>query len=67
MESPHDYKALTASDGVFGLAIARVELPDLIIMKVIMPFEGGFYTADPPQGCLFDRWKAAKDGMGRVL
>ena len=45
LESQHDYKVLTASDGVFGLAIARVEHPDLIILDVLMPFEDGFDTA----------------------
>ena len=45
LESRHDYKVLTASDGVFGLAIARAERPDLIILDVLMPFEDGFDTA----------------------
>jgi CheY-like chemotaxis protein len=45
LESRHDYKLLTASDGVFGLAIARAEQPDLIILDVLMPFEDGFETA----------------------
>jgi DNA-binding response OmpR family regulator len=45
LESRHDYKLLTASDGVFGLAIARAEKPNLIILDVIMPFEDGFDTA----------------------
>ena len=52
LESKPDYRVLTASDGVFGLAIAKAEKPDLIIMDVIMPFEDGFTTvrsmkADP--------------------
>ena len=45
LESRHDYSLLTASDGVFGLAIARAEQPDLIILDVLMPFEDGFETA----------------------
>jgi DNA-binding response OmpR family regulator len=45
LESRHDYKVLTASDGVFGLGIARAERPDLIILDVLMPFEDGFDTA----------------------
>jgi DNA-binding response OmpR family regulator len=45
LESEHIYKVLTASDGVFGLAIARAEQPDLIILDVLMPFENGFDTA----------------------
>jgi len=45
LESRRDYKVLTASDGVFGLAIARAERPDLIILDVLMPFEDGFTAA----------------------
>jgi two-component system alkaline phosphatase synthesis response regulator PhoP len=45
LESRDEYKVLAASDGVFALAIARAERPDLIIMDVIMPFEDGFDTA----------------------
>ncbi len=45
LESQHDYKVLTASDGIFGLAIARNERPNLIILDVLMPFEDGFDTA----------------------
>jgi DNA-binding response OmpR family regulator len=45
LESRHDYKVLTASDGVFGIAIAKAEQPDLIILDVLMPFEDGFDTA----------------------
>ena len=45
LESQHDYRVLTASDGVFALAIARAERPDLIILDVLMPFEDGFDTA----------------------
>jgi DNA-binding response OmpR family regulator len=52
LESQPDYQVLTASDGVFGLPIARAEKPDLIILDVIMPFENGFtaarqFKADP--------------------
>jgi DNA-binding response OmpR family regulator len=52
LESRADYKVLTASDGVFGLPIAKVEKPDLIILDVLMPFEDGFtaakqFKADP--------------------
>jgi two-component system alkaline phosphatase synthesis response regulator PhoP len=45
LESRQDFKVLTASDGVFGLGIAKAERPDLIILDVIMPFEDGFDTA----------------------
>ena len=52
LESRPDYKVLTASDGVFGVPIAKAEKPDLIILDVIMPFEDGFtaarrFKADP--------------------
>ena len=52
LESRSDYKVLTASDGVFGLPIAKAEKPDLIILDVVMPFEDGFtaarqFKADP--------------------
>ena len=39
------YQVITASDGVFGIPIARAEKPDLIILDVIMPFEDGFTVA----------------------
>jgi two-component system alkaline phosphatase synthesis response regulator PhoP len=45
LESRPNYKVLTASDGVFGLLIAKAEKPDLIILDVIMPFEDGFTAA----------------------
>ncbi|MBL7061332.1 MAG: response regulator [Dehalococcoidia bacterium] len=45
LESRSGYKVLTASDGVFGLLIAKAEKPDLIILDVIMPFEDGFTAA----------------------
>jgi DNA-binding response OmpR family regulator len=45
LESGAGFKVLTASDGVFGLSIAKAEKPDLIILDVIMPFEDGFTAA----------------------
>jgi len=45
LESRPNYYVVTASDGVFGLPIARAEKPDLIILDVIMPYEDGFTTA----------------------
>ena len=45
LESRSDYQVVTASDGVFGIPIARAEKPDLIILDVIMPFEDGFTVA----------------------
>lgn len=55
LESRAGYKVITASDGVFGLPIAKSEKPDLIILDVIMPFEDGFtaarqFKADPEVG-----------------
>ena len=52
LESRPEYKVLTASDGAFGLPIAKDEKPDLIVLDVIMPFEDGFtaakqFKADP--------------------
>jgi DNA-binding response OmpR family regulator len=52
LESRPDYTVITASDGVFGLPLARAEKPDLIITDIIMPFEDGFsaareFRADP--------------------
>ena len=52
LESRPEYKVLTASDGVFGLPVAKAEKPNLIILDVIMPFEDGFtaagqFKADP--------------------
>ena len=52
LESRPEYEVLTASDGVFGLPIARAEKPDLIVLDIIMPFEDGFtaarqFKADP--------------------
>ena len=45
LESRPEYKVLTASDGVFGLPVAKAEKPNLIILDVIMPFEDGFTAA----------------------
>jgi two-component system alkaline phosphatase synthesis response regulator PhoP len=45
LESRPEYQVLTASDGVFGLPVAKAERPDLIILDVMMPFEDGFTTA----------------------
>jgi DNA-binding response OmpR family regulator len=36
------YEILTARDGREGVEVARAELPDLILMDVVMPNLGGF-------------------------
>jgi twitching motility two-component system response regulator PilH len=40
--SPHGYECITASSAVEGIAKAKAELPDLILMDVIMPGTNGF-------------------------
>lgn len=49
---PGKYEVIGVSDGLAGLAQARKEPPDLIILDVYMPRQPGFYTlrdlkADP--------------------
>lgn len=36
------HEALTAEDGAAGVEVARTELPDLILMDVVMPNLNGF-------------------------
>ena len=36
------HQALTAEDGAAGVALAKAELPDLILMDVVMPNLNGF-------------------------
>jgi DNA-binding response OmpR family regulator len=38
----HGYTVLTALDGETGLAVARVEHPDLVLLDLIMPGMQGF-------------------------
>ena len=40
------YKVITAYDGNEGLAKARQEKPDLIILDIIMPVKDGFSAAE---------------------
>jgi twitching motility two-component system response regulator PilH len=36
------HEALTADDGVSGVAVCKAELPDLVLMDVVMPNLNGF-------------------------
>ncbi len=36
------HQALTADDGVIGVAICKSELPDLVLMDIVMPNLNGF-------------------------
>jgi twitching motility two-component system response regulator PilH len=38
----HGHEVITASDGQQGVAMAKSELPDLILMDVVMPKLNGF-------------------------
>ncbi|HRH90883.1 MAG TPA: twitching motility response regulator PilH [Agitococcus sp.] len=38
----HGHKVLEASNGADGVAVARAELPDLVLMDVVMPGINGF-------------------------
>ena len=40
--STHGYDCITANSGVEGIAMAKAELPDLILMDVVMPGTNGF-------------------------
>ena len=38
----HNYKVITASDGIEGLKKARESKPDIILLDIIMPNKDGF-------------------------
>jgi DNA-binding response OmpR family regulator len=40
------YEVIVAYDGNEGIKVARAEMPDLIILDVIMPTEDGFSAAE---------------------
>jgi twitching motility two-component system response regulator PilH len=38
----HGHEILTAKDGIEGVEVAKAELPDLVLMDVVMPKINGF-------------------------
>jgi twitching motility two-component system response regulator PilH len=40
----HQHEILTAKDGAEGVEVAKAELPDLILMDVVMPRINGFHA-----------------------
>lgn len=40
--SRHGFEVLTAEDGEQGVALARQELPDVVLMDIVMPGLNGF-------------------------
>ena len=42
----HGYRVLAAGDGAAGLAIARQERPDVILLDVLMPTMSGFEVCE---------------------
>lgn len=45
LRSKSNYEVITATDGNTGLAKAKDEKPDLILLDIIMPVEDGFAAA----------------------
>ena len=45
LRSKSKYEVITATDGNTGLAKAKEEKPDLILLDIIMPIEDGFAAA----------------------
>lgn len=45
LRSKSNYEVITATDGNTGLAKAKEEKPDLILLDIIMPVEDGFAAA----------------------
>jgi twitching motility two-component system response regulator PilH len=39
---PHGYQCVTAENGAEGIAKAKTELPDLVLMDIIMPGTNGY-------------------------
>lgn len=44
MLEKHNFEVLTASNGADGVALARQELPDLVLMDIVMPGLNGFHA-----------------------
>lgn len=42
MLEKHNYEVLTADNGADGVALARQELPDVVLMDIVMPGLNGF-------------------------
>lgn len=42
MLEKHGYEVLTADNGADGVALARQELPDVVLMDIVMPGLNGF-------------------------
>lgn len=42
MLEKHGYEVLTADNGADGVAVARQELPDVVLMDIVMPGLNGF-------------------------
>lgn len=42
MLEKHGYEVLTAENGADGVAVARKELPDIVLMDIVMPGLNGF-------------------------
>lgn len=42
MLEPHGHEILTAENGADGVAVARKELPDIVLMDIVMPGLNGF-------------------------
>ena len=48
--SAHGYEILTAGDGEEGLAVAREQQPDLILLDIMMPKMGGIEVCQHVKG-----------------
>lgn len=42
MLEKHNYEVLTADNGADGVALARQEMPDVVLMDIVMPGLNGF-------------------------
>ena len=44
----HGFEVIEASNGADGVTMAQAELPDLVLMDVVMPDMNGFTAPEPP-------------------